>query len=90
VKGPKLTPDVLADQSKLGGILDAVVSTDDNYRRLTQKILVAQDRLQQLVSEDAWVEFLLLEEAVTERANITSLLITRWAFLEGRRTRGGR
>ncbi len=88
---PRLTADRDADDSHLGGLLDELITADDNYKRLTRQILAAQDRLQALCNEDAWVAFLDTEQLVTARANVTSLLIARWAFTEGRRQpRGGR
>jgi hypothetical protein len=81
---PKLTPEDLADPSKLGGILDAVVA-DDNYRKLTAKILKAQDRLQQLASDDAWVEYLEVEQLVNTRMTFMLTAVAKFAFNEGRR-----
>jgi hypothetical protein len=45
---------------------------------------------QTLVSDDAWLAFLDVEQAMSLRANFASVAITTWAFNAGRRsvTRG--
>lgn len=84
---PRLSPENLRDPSKLGGLIDAVVGSSDNYRRLTAKILDHQRRLQELASEDAWIEYLHVEEATTARMDVMLTAVARWAFNEGRRPR---
>ena len=85
---PRLCDDDLADDSRVLGAVDAVVLASDNYRQHTRKILAAQDRLQALCEPDAWIAFLELEEAVNDRVNFMMAIAVRWAFHEGRRSRG--
>lgn len=82
---PILTPADLADRSKLGTVLDAVVQRDDNYRRLTQRVLATQERLQQRCDEDAWVEYLDIESIVNARIDSMLAVVAKFAFEQGRR-----
>ena len=82
---PSLTPEDLHDHSKLGAVLDAAVTGNDNYRRLTEKILDAQDRLQTLCDEDAWIQYLHLEAVVNARIDLVIATVARFAFRQGRR-----
>jgi hypothetical protein len=82
---PRLLPEVVADDSALGGVIDGVITGNDNYVRATAKILAAQDRLQRLCDEDAWVEYLHVEQVMNDRVSTMLALVARWAFDEGRR-----
>ena len=85
---PRLSDDDLADDSTLPGTIDALLTADDNYSKHAQKILSAQDRLQQLCCTDAWLAFLDVEQLTTARVNFMLATVARWAFNEGRRSRG--
>lgn len=80
-----LTAQDFADDSKLGGVLDAVVSNSDNYKKATAKILEAQDRLQTLCDDDAWIQYLHLEAAVNTRVDLMLATVAKFCFNEGRR-----
>jgi hypothetical protein len=89
VSRPRLHSDDLDNESRVLGAVDAVMLGDDNYGRHTRKILAAQDRLQALCDEDAWIAFLDIEAAVNDRVNMMLATVARWAFNEGRRSRRG-
>ena len=82
---PRLLPGDIADDSRLGSVIDRVITGNDNYTTATARILAAQDRLQRLCDDDAWVEYLHVEEATNDRVNMMLALVARWAFEEGRR-----
>lgn len=84
-RGPRLTSEIVADDSRLLGIVDELLLADKNYRRLTVRILEAQHRLQTLCDTDAWLAYLDVEQLVTERANVMLAAVARFAFQEGRR-----
>ena len=81
---PRLTPEIIADDSRLLGLVDQLFEHDDNYKKHTRRILAAQHRLQDLCSEEAWVRFLFVEEAANLRVNMMLAVVARWAFDEGR------
>jgi hypothetical protein len=80
----RLCDDDLADDSRVLGAVDALLAAADDYGKHTRKILASQDRLQALASEDAWVEYLFIEEVVNDRVNFMLAVAVRWAFHEGR------
>ena len=83
---PRLLPGDIADDSRLGGVIDRVITAE---RQLHDGSPLGssrhQDRLQRLCDDDAWVEYLHVEEATNDRVNMMLALVARWAFEEGRR-----
>ena len=80
---PKLTPVVVADD--LGGVLDKLFKAEPEYRKLTIQIIRAQGRLKKSATEEAWLDYLLLEERVNNRLTFVLDLVAQWAFQQGRR-----
>lgn len=91
---PRLHPEDLDHESRVLGAVDALLLGNHNYKRMTAKILEAQDRLQALCNEDAWVAFLDIEAAFSTRVNFMLVTVAKWAFHERgrhqRQPRGGR
>jgi hypothetical protein len=84
---PRLHPADLAD-NRVHAAVDGLFIDSAEYAKHTRKILAAQDKLQQLASDDAWIAYLEIEQAVNARVSMMVALIARWAFNEGRRHRG--
>lgn len=84
---PRLHLADLADDSKLHGIIDQLVTDERVYWKFCRRILKLQLRHQELASEDAFLALLDIEEVVNERMNFMLLTVARWAFNEGRRSR---
>lgn len=81
---PTLTPEIIADDNRLHALIDAMITKDKRYWRHTRAILRLQLRHQELASEDSFVAYLTLEEAVNERTAWMLAEVARWAFQEGR------
>jgi len=86
---PRLSVEAIANDSAVLSFVDALFERSDNYGKHTSKILAAQQRLQELASEDAWIEYLDVEQRVNVRVNSMLAIVARWAFHEGRRSRRG-
>ena len=59
--------------------------TDRRYRRLTKRVLAAQDTMRAAISKRAWRLYLALEEAVNARDYEFVTAAIRLALLRGRR-----
>jgi hypothetical protein len=90
MKMPALTAAVVKDDEALGDAIDKVILSAPTSRKLTKKVLRAQARLQRAVDEQAWRQYLRLEEAVNDRIVFEGRLLVRWAFREGLRHRSRR
>lgn len=86
-KPPTLTPLIIADDSKLHGLIDQMITDDREYWRRTRHILRLQLRHQELASEDSFVAYLTLEEAINDRAAWMMAKVARWAFEAGKASR---
>lgn len=84
---PRVHLDDLHNESRVLSAVDALLTDNHNYERMSAKILAAQDRLQALCEPDAFVAYLDIEEAVNVRVNFMLLTVARWAFHGGRRSR---
>ena len=82
---PTLTQaDLTAD--KIPGLVDLLFEGNTHHRKLSRSILREQDRLQELCSDDAWLQYLYTEEAVNIRLNFMLAETAKWAFHQGRRS----
>lgn len=86
---PRLSAEAIANDSTLLSLVDSLFELNDSYGKHRRKILDAQDRLQELASEDAWIAYLDIEQLVNNRLNFMLATVARWAFNEGRRSRRG-
>lgn len=80
-------PDLVSDDEAIDLVIDAVLLGSKRLRRLSKKILRAQQRLQHAADADGWRAYLLLEELVNERADVQMHLLVRWALAAGARSR---
>jgi hypothetical protein len=88
MKRPRLHPDDLEHESRVLGAVDALLLSSVNYKKMSARILEAQDKLQAASEIDAWIIYLDIEQLVNERVNFTLMTAIQSAFNEGRR--GGR
>jgi len=82
---PKLDPEVVADDEKLGAVLGEVADHDVEYRTASRQIVRLQRRLRKLVGENAWQTYLALETAVNDRDADFDECLVRWAFMAGQK-----
>jgi hypothetical protein len=87
---PKLTPEVVADDSALHDAIPAALETA-GFATHTEEVLRLQGVLRDLLlsEEERWKAYLELEVAVNDRIAAESISLVRWAWREGRRV-GGR
>ena len=64
--GPRKKPD--PDQD-LATTIDQILGDDPEFKRLTQKLKRAQQRLKKLCSDPAWTQYLLVESEANARAD---------------------
>lgn len=83
VKLPTLDTRILDDEDALTWAIDELLQADDNYQRLTGKILRVQKRLRTLASDESFAAYIRLEEAVNARFGDALVVVARWAFLAG-------
>ena len=83
---PKLTPEVIANDSALHEVIPDIVETP-GLQPYTHEVLRLQARLRDLLvsEQDRWATYLALEEAVNDRVAAESIALVRWAWKEGRR-----
>lgn len=86
---PRLLLEDLYDDGQLAGKVERLLLGDDDLRRRRIRILVRGSVLRRRTSDDASQCFLRLEEAWTARSSAELLLVTRWAFEQGRRAERG-
>lgn len=82
---PRLTPEVVADDSALHEVIPDIVDTP-GLQPYTDEVLRLQRRLRDLLLPEAerWAAYLQLETAVNDRVAAESLALVRWAWREGR------
>jgi hypothetical protein len=83
---PRLRFEIIEDDSAVLSLVDTLFEGNREHAKITRRILGAQQRLQALTGEDAWIAFLDIEQLVTERVNVMLAVTARWAFHEGRRS----
>ncbi len=80
MKSPRLKGKILKDADALGLAIDEVLLRSKSYRKVSRQVRKAQQKLRQMMTRDAWMTYLHLEEIVNERALIEGDLLVRWAF----------
>lgn len=83
---PTLTSEILDDRERFADAISQVIKGDRRLRRHTIEILKRQRELREVVDDAQWRVYLFLEKAVNARASEELLVVTRWAFNEGRTT----
>lgn len=81
---PRLTAKVVADDDALWEVLNAVVLATPGYPRRRRQVIRQQERLKDVVSEEAWNVFIKIEQLINERNEDVLMNVVRWAFEEGR------
>ena len=81
-KPPKLTPEILEDDELLGEVTDEVMLQNVTLCRMSQAIIAAQGRLQDVLG-DQWPAYLAVEELINGRMERLCTVLVRWAFEEG-------
>ena len=84
---PRLHLDIIHDAGAIMSLVDGLFEANVEHAKLSRKIISCQGRLQEFATEDAWIEYLLLEEHVNARLNMMLAAVAEWAFNEGRRSR---
>jgi hypothetical protein len=84
-KTPRLTKKILHDEDALGLAIDAVLLRSNRFRRASRCVRKLQRKLRRMITRDAWLTYLRLEEVVNERAAIEADVLVEWAFKSGRR-----
>lgn len=79
--------DLISADEAVDLVVDAVAVGSKSVRRLTKKILKAQERLRRALHDDAWKAYLRLEELTNDRASKQMDLVVRWALAVGIRSR---
>jgi hypothetical protein len=80
-----LTPEMVADESRLMGVLDELLTTDDDYKKLTKRILRAQRQLRKTSTEEAFQLYLDIEAITNARVNFMLGAVAKFCFNAGRR-----
>lgn len=80
---PRLTSETVTDNQQLATAIEALLHDDEEYGRLTQRILDAQERLREQGTFDCYLE---IEALVNVRTGWALLAVARWAFEEGRKS----
>lgn len=86
-RGPRphaLTPEVLSDRAALMEAIDAVLVTAGPVRRVGRRVLRLQRLLRAVIPDDAIDRFLALSDATNEREAEALIVVSGWAFNEGR------
>ena len=80
----------LAAQARLqgGSAVDDLVHHEPELRVMARRIIELQERLRALVDDEGWRAYLDAEAASNARLSAVGLLVARWAYREGRRSRG--
>ncbi len=85
-KAPRLTKTILNNEDALGLAIDAALLRSRPWHELNRRVRKLQRKLRRMMTRDAWVTYLLLEEVVNERAAIEADVLVAWAFKSGRRS----
>jgi len=73
------------DDDALAVAVNELLLGSKSIRRLSKRVLRAQDRLQKAVDRRAWKRYLRLEVIGNDRTSQEMDLIIRWAFEAGKR-----
>lgn len=87
-KLPLLNRSILRDPQALSTVLSQVLDRDPEQDRHSRRIRRLQQKLRPVVTEQAWHQYLLLEEASSARFIHALDLVAGWAFRQGRRGNG--
>ena len=82
----QLTPDILADDIRLGEVIDKVLLADRTLRRLYRQIVRRQRALKATVSDDQWRLYMLIEELFNDRWARALDIVARQSYAAGRQT----
>lgn len=87
---PPLSPEVVADEQSLWAAIEQVICSDSALDDLARLIVGRQRQLRRMVGDqsDAWLVYLGVEQATTERLERAAVRIALWAFEQGRRSVG--
>jgi hypothetical protein len=85
MKAPCLTAAIMNDDDALAMAINELLLGSKAIRKLGERVLRAQDRLQKAVGRKAWARYLKLEEWVNDRTSRETDLLVRWAFEAGKR-----
>ncbi len=81
---PRLTPEIVQDDDELAEAVDLFVFLDPEARARLGIITLHQDALR-VADPESWPLYLRTDELMTERWADLVVLISAWAFKEGRR-----
>jgi len=83
-----LTPDIVADDKALWGILNEVILALPRYRERRREIIAEQNRLRGLINLEAWRVYLKVEALVHANDEAATTDLVRWVFAEGEKYGG--
>jgi len=87
-KLPLLNRSIVSDQQALSEALSQVLERDLTQQKHSRQIRQLQQKLRRVVTQQAWHQYLLLEEASSARFIHAVDLVAGWAFRQGRRGNG--
>jgi len=85
MKTTPLTKKILHNEDALGLAIDAVLLRSNRFRQASRRVRKFQRKLRRMITGDAWLTYLRLEEVVNARAAIEVDVLVEWAFKSGRR-----
>ena len=84
---PNLTLADLTDE-KLPGKIDQLFEGNKRFKKLSQEIIRAQNRLQEITSDDHWFIYLDVESTANIRLDYMLRKVALWSYHQGRKNRG--
>ena len=82
---PRLTPELVEDEERLGEVADSVMRIDPTASRRAHEMAEHQAWLRDAVDPETWKLVLEVEARQTERWADVLLVVAAWAYGEGRR-----
>jgi hypothetical protein len=83
----QLTPEIVADDELLAQSTDSLLLTDKRLRRLSRRIIKAQNALLASLNTEQRGAYFTVEEITNERLGESVLTVARAAWRAGRRSR---
>ena len=80
---PRLDHTILRDPEAVDEAQAKLLADDPKYRAHRRRILRRRRRLRRLLTEEAWRDYLKVEEAWAARLAYVMDVLTKWAFVQG-------
>lgn len=86
----QITPDILADDVRLGEAIDQVLLADPGLNRIHRQLIRRQRALRALVTDEQWRKYMLVEEAFTDYHARAVSIVARAFYSAGHQAKGRR